>query len=77
MYAIRSYYGLTLPALILSAQSDTLLDNGYLIQRAFLQIQEDLPAGFYRQLPALACSGRETPPRILDLARGLLAASHP
>ncbi len=37
--------------------AEWLLDNEYVVQRAVLQIRQDLPAGFYRQLPALARPG--------------------
>ncbi|MBW2230955.1 MAG: cellobiose phosphorylase [Deltaproteobacteria bacterium] len=56
--------------------AEWVLDNEYVVHRAVLQIQEDLPAGFYRQLPALARPGNEAPPRVLELARGLLLATH-
>jgi len=56
--------------------AEWLLDNEYVVRRAVAQIQQDLPAGFYRQLPALARPGNEAPPRVLELARGLLVASH-
>ena len=56
--------------------AEWLLDNEYVVQRAVLQIQQDLPAGFYRQLPALARPGEGAPPRVLAVARGLLVASH-
>jgi len=56
--------------------AEWLLDNDYVVQRAVLQIRQDLPAGFYRQLPGLACPGEGAPPRVLAVARGLLVASH-
>jgi len=56
--------------------AEWLLDNEYLVHRAVLQIQQDLPAGFYRQLPALASPDGGAPPRVLAVARGLLIASH-
>lgn len=57
------------------AAAEWLLDNDYQIQRALLQIQEDLPAKFYRKLPGLSgdAQGR---PRIHELAHSLLQASH-
>jgi len=56
--------------------AEWLLDNEYLVHRAIPQIQQDLPVGFYRQLPALDRPGGGTPPRVLAVARGLLVASH-
>ena len=56
--------------------AEWLLDNEYLVHRAILQIQQDLPAGFYRELPALAEGGAAAQPRILAVARTLLEVSH-
>ncbi|MAE97341.1 MAG: cellobiose phosphorylase [Deltaproteobacteria bacterium] len=56
--------------------AEWLLDNEYLVHRALRQIGQDLPEGFYRQLPALVSSEGEAPPRILVVARGLMEASH-
>ncbi len=55
--------------------SEWFLDNEYLIQRAILQIQEDLPWSFYRQLPACVGEDEARPPRILVIARTLLGVS--
>jgi cyclic beta-1,2-glucan synthetase len=55
--------------------AEWLLDNDYLMQRAVLQIQEDLPAGFYRQLPSLASGEAEGLPRAFAVAHGLLQVS--
>jgi len=58
-----------------SAAAEWLLDNDYQIQRAILQIREDLPAEFYAKLPGLAEAGLRRP-RIHQLAHAFLQASH-
>ncbi len=52
-----------------------LLDNSYLIERAVRQIREDLPAGYFARLPALALDGGERVPRVYAIAHGLVRAS--
>ena len=52
-----------------------LLDNSYLIERAARQIREDLPAGYFARLPALALDGGERVPRVYAIAHGLVRAS--
>jgi cyclic beta-1,2-glucan synthetase len=56
--------------------AEWLLDNDYHVQRAILQIEEDLPARFYQRLPGLAGEQAEGAPRIYALAHALLRASH-
>ncbi|MFC2037275.1 hypothetical protein ACFLYD_04785 [Chloroflexota bacterium] len=63
----------------LSYAGEWLLDNYHVVQRAIRQIREDMPAGYYRQLPKL---GRQLPqpgasslegyPRIYALAREVI-----
>ncbi len=56
--------------LTLSYAAEWLLDNYYLVQQSLRQVNEDLPEGYYRQLPVL---GPGAPlshyPRIYALAR--------
>ncbi|WP_404477659.1 GH36-type glycosyl hydrolase domain-containing protein [Novosphingobium sp. BL-52-GroH] len=59
-----------------SSAAEWLLDNDYHVQRAILQIKEDMPARFYRRLPGLAGEAAKGQPRIYALAHGLLDASH-
>ncbi|AMK22921.1 MULTISPECIES: GH36-type glycosyl hydrolase domain-containing protein [Sphingomonadaceae] len=59
-----------------SSAAEWLLDNDYHVQRAILQIKEDMPARFYRRLPGLAGEAARGLPRIYTLAHGLLHASH-
>src|SRR3546814_8325866 len=64
-------------ALVTGVQTCALpiLDNDYQIQRAILQIREDLPQEFYAKLPGLGEGGLARP-RIHQLAHSLLQASH-
>jgi cyclic beta-1,2-glucan synthetase len=55
--------------------AEWVLDNDYLVQRAVRQIEQDLPAGFYKRLPSLATGEAQTLPRSFSLADGLLRAS--
>jgi cyclic beta-1,2-glucan synthetase len=48
--------------------AEWFLDNSYLVQRAIRQIQEDLPAAFYTQLPVLEGPKGPGPPRIYAVA---------
>ena len=59
-----------------SSAAEWLLDNDYHVQRAILQIKEDMPPDFYRRLPGLAGEAARGLPRIYALAHGLLHASH-
>ena len=52
----------------LSSAAEWLLDNYYLVQQAVRQVRQDLPEGFYRQLPILAASEFSGLPRIYALA---------
>ncbi|MBW2415980.1 MAG: hypothetical protein JRG76_15890, partial [Deltaproteobacteria bacterium] len=55
--------------------AEWLMDNGYLVERALRQIREDLPAGYYARLPALAIEDESRPPRVYALAHGLVHAT--
>ena len=59
----------------LSHAAEWLLDNYYLAQQSLRQIREDMPRGFYRQLPKLAAGPLRGYPRIYDLAQQLVASS--
>ena len=56
--------------------SDWLLDNEFQVRRAIRQVQEDLPAAFYRRLPRLATPEAEGIPRVMALAQGMLDNGH-
>lgn len=59
----------------LSYAAEWLLDNFYIIQQAGRQIHEDLPAGYYRQLPKLDTAPLKGYPRIYALAQQLIKDS--
>jgi len=57
----------------LTYAAEWLLDNFYVIQRAWRQVEEDLPEPYYRQLPGLADAGPLTGyPRVFAVVRHLL-----
>jgi len=56
----------------LSYAAEWLLDNFYIVQQALRQVREDMPAGYYRQLPKLGTSALEGYPRIYALARAVI-----
>ena len=59
----------------LSRAAEWMLDNFYLAQQSLRQIREDMPPGFYRQLPKLAAGPLAGYPRIYDVAQQLVASS--
>jgi cyclic beta-1,2-glucan synthetase len=60
--------------LTLTLASEWVLDNYYIIRQALLQIDEDLPAGYYRQLPKLAGGPLKGLPRIYAIGRTVLSS---
>lgn len=56
--------------------SEWVLDNYYIIRQALQQIKEDLPRGFYQQLPRLAGGPLKGLPRIYGIARAVLLYQH-
>src|SRR5512134_3955405 len=59
----------------LSHAAEWMLDNFYLAQQSLRQIRDDMPRGFYRQLPKLVAGPLQGYPRIYDLAQRLVAES--
>ena len=59
----------------LSHAAEWMLDNFYLVQQSLRQIREDMPPGFYRQLPKLAAGPLEGYPRIYAVAQELVVTS--
>ncbi len=55
--------------LTLTLASEWVLDNYYIIRQALRQIGEDLPAGYYKQLPKLAGGPLKGLPRIYAIGR--------
>ena len=56
-----------------SPAAEWLLDNFHLVELQLSQITEDLPPGFYRQLPKLADGHLEGYPRVFSLAWAYIA----
>ncbi len=59
----------------LSPAAEWMLDNFYMVQQSLRQIREDMPPGFYRQLPKLAAGPLEGYPRIYAIAQELVVTS--
>lgn len=59
----------------ISSAAEWMLDNYYVVQQSLRQIREDMPPGFYRQLPKLASGPLETYPRIYAVAQELVVIS--
>src|SRR6195256_494007 len=55
--------------------AEWLLDNYHLVEEQIREIREDLPPGFYRQLPKLADGPLAGYPRVFGLAWALVAHS--
>ncbi len=55
--------------------AEWLLDNYYLVEEQIREIREDLPPGFYRQLPKLADGPFAGYPRVFGLAWAFIAHS--
>ncbi len=60
----------------LTYASEWVLDNYYIIRQALQQIEEDLPSGYYRQLPRLTGGPQKDFPRIYAIARAVLSYQH-
>ncbi len=60
----------------LSYASEWVLDNYYIIRQTLQQIEEDLPPGFYNQLPKLTGGPLKDFPRIYAIARAVLSHQH-
>src|SRR5512143_3829708 len=59
----------------LSYAAEWMLDNFYLVEQSLRQGQEDMPPGFYRELPRLASGPLQGYPRIYAVARELVVTS--
>ena len=59
-----------------SQASEWLLDNFYVVQQATRQIREDMPKGFYSQLPKLAATPLKGHPRVYAMARTMTESDH-
>ena len=72
--AQRHYAGLADQKLEVPSGAEWLLDNFYLVQQVVRQVRQDMPEGFYRQLPVLAEKPFAGLPRIYVLASQLTSA---
>ena len=59
----------------LSHAAEWLLDNFYVAHQAVREIREDMPQGFYRQLPLLVDGPLAGYPRVYDIAQRLVSMS--
>jgi len=59
----------------LSYAAEWMLDNFYLVRQSSRQIREDMPQGFYRQLPKLTTGPFSGFPRIYAVAQELVVTS--
>src|SRR5262249_21361142 len=57
----------------LTPDAEWLLDNYYIVQDVLLEVRQDLPRGYYRELPKLARGPLAGQPRTYALAVGLVA----
>jgi cyclic beta-1,2-glucan synthetase len=60
------------PQLAQSHAAEWLLDNFYLVEETFQQIEEDFPESFYRKLPQLTNTAFKAYPRVFALAWSLV-----
>lgn len=56
----------------LTSDAEWILDNYYIIEEQLREIHEDLPQGFYRELPKLKEGENAGLPRVYDLAHELI-----
>src|SRR5512143_3688385 len=59
----------------LSYAGEWMLDNFYLVEQSLRQAREDMPPGFYRELPPLASGPLQGYPRIFAVAQELVVTS--
>jgi len=59
-----------------ASAAEWLLDNDFHVQRAIIQVREDLPPKFYDRLPGILGNDRAGLPRIYFLSHELLHATH-
>lgn len=60
----------------LTFASEWVLDNYYIIRQALQQVEEDIPLGFYNQLPKLSGGPLKNFPRIYAIAQAILVNQH-
>ena len=58
---------------VITPAAEWLVDNYHLIEKQIREVQSDLPAGYYRQLPKLASGPFAGYPRVFGVAWGFVA----
>src|SRR5947207_14170977 len=58
---------------VISPAADWLVDNFHIVEEQVREIREDLPRGYYRELPKLAAGDYKDYPRIYALSIALVA----
>lgn len=71
--AYQYFQGATEERLSLSYAAEWMLDNYYLVQQAIREIRENLPSGFYHELPKLSQGAFSSYPRIYAVASEFLS----
>jgi cyclic beta-1,2-glucan synthetase len=61
--------------LALSYTAEWMLDNFHVVEQTLRQVREDMPAGYYRQLPKLDSPPLEGHPRVHAIARAIIQYS--
>src|SRR4029077_1516158 len=56
----------------ISPAAEWLVDNFHIVEEQLREIRDDLPAGFYRELPKLATGSLAGYPRVYGLAWGFV-----
>jgi cyclic beta-1,2-glucan synthetase len=70
--AYRYFRTATEQELALSYAAEWILDNYHILKRVLRQIEENLPADYYRQLPKLDAGVSQGYPRVYDIARTIV-----
>lgn len=71
--AYQHFRAMSLKDPVFSRASEWMLDNFYVVEQTFHQIEEDLPKSFFDQLPKLDATSLKGYPRIFGLAWELVA----
>jgi cyclic beta-1,2-glucan synthetase len=72
----KRFASASLQELAISQAGEWLLDNNYIVQQAFRLVREDMPEGFYKQLPKLESGPLKGLPRVYSLASAFLSDPH-
>jgi cyclic beta-1,2-glucan synthetase len=72
LHAYRYFRTATEQELALSYAAEWILDNYHILKRVLRQIEENLPADYYRQLPKLDAGASQGYPRVYDIARTIV-----